>query len=134
MVLPFLFPLWLILGTAGLEQAKNLAGESVKRNRHQCESATPSSRNAVSFSSARTTKRFPSRCASAIQIVRPSRSTAEIQPKLQPALLRLSAMISQYFKRLVNFLLVSAGDSFNLLAMLPYSSAHKLVRMAALAG
>jgi hypothetical protein len=28
MVLPFLFPLWLILGTAGLEQAKNLAGES----------------------------------------------------------------------------------------------------------
>jgi hypothetical protein len=28
MVLPFLFPLWLILGTAGLEQAKNLAAES----------------------------------------------------------------------------------------------------------
>src|SRR6266542_2714298 len=28
MVLPFLFLLWLILGTAGLEQAKNLAGES----------------------------------------------------------------------------------------------------------
>ena len=49
MVLLFLFPLWLILGTAGLEQAKNLAGESVKRNRHQCESATPSSRNALSF-------------------------------------------------------------------------------------
>ena len=34
--------------------------------------ADSSSRNAVSFSSARTTKRFPSsRCASAIQIVRP---------------------------------------------------------------
>src|SRR4029077_8140009 len=34
-----------------------------------------SSRNAVSFSSACTTKRFPSpRCASAIQIVRPSRN------------------------------------------------------------
>jgi hypothetical protein len=57
-----------------------------------------SSRNAVSFSSARTTKRFPlSRCASAIQIVRPSRSIAETQPKLQPALLRLSAIFSQYF-------------------------------------
>jgi len=33
--------------------------------------------NAVSFSSARTTKRFPSQCASTIQIVRPSESTAE---------------------------------------------------------
>jgi hypothetical protein len=28
MILPFLFPLWLILGTAGPEQAKNLAAES----------------------------------------------------------------------------------------------------------
>jgi len=55
-----------------------------------------SSTNAVSFSSARTMKRFPSRCASTIQIVRPSTSRAETQPKLQPALLRLSAMISQY--------------------------------------
>src|SRR5262245_11721239 len=57
-----------------------------------------SSRNAVSFSSARTMKRFPSsRCASAIQIARPPESTAETQPQLQPALLRLSAIISQYF-------------------------------------
>ena len=40
--------------------------------------ANSSSRNAVSFSSARTTKRFPSsRCASAIQIVRPLESIAE---------------------------------------------------------
>jgi hypothetical protein len=54
--------------------------------------------NAVSFSSARATKRFPSsRCASTIQIVRPSRCRAESQPKLQPRFLRLSAMISQYF-------------------------------------
>jgi transcriptional regulator with XRE-family HTH domain len=37
------------------------------------------------------------RCASAIQIVRPLASTAETQPQLQPVLLRLSAMISQYF-------------------------------------
>ena len=60
--------------------------------------ADSSSTNAVSFSSARTTKRFPSsRCASAIQIVRPLESIAETQPQLQPALLRLSAMISQYF-------------------------------------
>ena len=41
----------------------------------------------------RTTKRFPSsRCASAIQIVRPLESIAETQPQLQPALLRLSAI------------------------------------------
>ena len=39
----------------------------------------------------------PPRCASAIQIVRPLQSTAETQPQLQPALLRLSAMIFQYF-------------------------------------
>jgi len=43
-------------------------------------------------------KRFPSpRCASAIQIVRPSQSKAATQPKLDPALLRLSVLISQYF-------------------------------------
>jgi hypothetical protein len=61
---------------------------------------TSSSRNAVSFSCARTTKRFASsRCASAIQIVRPRQSIAETQPQLQPALLRLSAMISQFFIR-----------------------------------
>ena len=52
----------------------------------------------ISFSSACTTNRFPSsRCASAIQIVLPLESIAETQPQLQPALLRLSAMISQYF-------------------------------------
>src|SRR6266702_8443479 len=45
---------------------------------------------AVNFSSARTTKCFPlSRCASATKIVRPLESTAETQPQLQPALLRL---------------------------------------------
>jgi len=46
--------------------------------------ADSSSINAVSFSSERATKRFPSpRCASAIQIVRPLESIAEAQPKLQ---------------------------------------------------
>src|SRR5437899_10148953 len=59
--------------------------------------ANSSSTKAVNFSSPRTMKRFPSaRCASTIQIVRPSESTADTQPQLQPALLRLSAMISQY--------------------------------------
>jgi hypothetical protein len=33
------------------------------------------------------------RCASAIQIVRPLESTTDTQPQLQPALLRLSAII-----------------------------------------
>jgi hypothetical protein len=43
-------------------------------------------------------KRFPlSQCASAIQIVRPLESIAETQPQLQPALLRPSAISSQYF-------------------------------------
>jgi hypothetical protein len=40
-----------------------------------------------------------SRCASATKIVRPLESTVATQPQLQPALLRLSAMISQYFTR-----------------------------------
>jgi hypothetical protein len=58
------------------------------------QTALSNSRNAVSISSACTTNRWPSsRCASTIQIVLPSRSTAERQPQLQPALLRLSAMI-----------------------------------------
>jgi hypothetical protein len=49
--------------------------------------ADPSSTNAVNFSSARTTKRFPlSRCASAIQIVRRLESIAQTQPQFQPAL------------------------------------------------
>jgi len=39
------------------------------------------------------------RCASATKIVRPRQSTVAAQPQLQPALLRLSAMISQYFTR-----------------------------------
>src|SRR6266481_2340106 len=67
-------------------------------NSPQARIAASSSRKAVSFQSARTTKRFPlSRCASAIQIVRPLESIAETQPQLQPALLRLSAISSQYF-------------------------------------
>jgi hypothetical protein len=66
--------------------------------------------NAVSFSSARATKRVPlSRCASTIHIVRPSQSTAETQPKLQPRSLRLSAIISQYFIASLPF---SSPDEF----------------------
>src|SRR6266571_2511722 len=57
-------------------------------NSRQLRVAASSSIKAVSFSSARTTK-----------IVRPLESTAETQPQLQPALLRLSAMISQHFIR-----------------------------------
>jgi hypothetical protein len=49
--------------------------------------ADSSSTKAVSFSSACTTKRFSlSRCASAIQIVRPLESIVATQPQLQPAL------------------------------------------------
>ena len=114
---PFFVPAALILKVAGPEETKNLAGRNVLRlirirlttsslekilpvcqdNSPPTQIADSSSRNAVNFSSACTTKRFPSsRCASAIQIVRPLESIAETQPQLQPALLRLSAMISQY--------------------------------------
>ncbi|PYV61640.1 MAG: hypothetical protein DMG97_42560 [Acidobacteria bacterium] len=63
-------------------------------NSPQARTAASSSRKAVSFQSARTTKRFPlSRCASAIQIVRPLESIAETQPQLQPALLRFPAAL-----------------------------------------
>lgn len=51
------------------------------------------------FSFARTRKRFPSpQCASAIQIVRPLEFTVETEPHFQPALLRLSTIISQHLK------------------------------------
>jgi hypothetical protein len=48
--------------------------------------------NAISYAN------FYSRSrASAIQIARPLQSKIDTQPQLEPALLRLSAMISQYF-------------------------------------
>ena len=51
------------------------------------------------------------RCASAIQIVRPLESIAETQPQLQPALLRLSAIISQFFIRFraIALMIISVG-------------------------
>jgi hypothetical protein len=57
------------------------AGNVIETHEHAGEFkariADSSSINGVNFSSARTTKRFPSRCASTIRIVRPSESTAE---------------------------------------------------------
>jgi hypothetical protein len=56
------------------------------------------SKNAVSFSSARTIKRFSSsRCASATKIVCPLELIVDTQPQLHPALLSLLAMVSKYF-------------------------------------
>src|SRR5262249_29795383 len=46
-------------------------------------------------------------------MVRPSESTVETQPKLQPAFLRLSAMISQYFTRSIVSLSLVAEQSHN---------------------
>ena len=67
------------------------------------------------LSSACTMKRLPSpRCASTIQIVRPSESRAETQPKLHPALLSLSAMISQYFTLRILPLLCSTPQRENI--------------------
>jgi hypothetical protein len=64
--------------------------------------ADSSSRKAVSISSALTMKRFPSsRCASTIQIVRPSpaESISLEQPQLKPHSVRFSAMICRCFGR-----------------------------------
>ena len=48
------------------------------------------------------------RSASAIQIVRPLESIAEMQPQLKPDLLRLSAIISRYFTRQCDFYFTSS--------------------------
>jgi hypothetical protein len=49
-----------------------------------------------------TMKRFPSpRCASTIQILRPSKSMAETQPKVQPAFVRRLTTISQCFVSII---------------------------------
>jgi hypothetical protein len=79
-----------LLGPRGHRRQSETVLSITQRN----EVTLSSSRNAVNFSSACTTKRFPSlQCASAIQIVRPRESRAETQ-QFEPALLRLSAMIS----------------------------------------
>src|SRR6266480_6524412 len=84
--------------TSSWRQRRNFCAEILVGSQSPQARIAELSLQTVILSSARTTKRFPSpRCASAIQIVRPSRSTAETQPKLHPALLRLSAMISQHF-------------------------------------
>jgi hypothetical protein len=55
-----------------------------------------------------------------VRNVRPLESTAETQPQLQPALLRLSAMISQYFTPTGDFkawqFLISITSPFQLKA------------------
>jgi hypothetical protein len=64
-----------------------ILGDSVRRRGI----ADSNSKNAVNFSAARTTNRFPlSRCASAIQIVRPLESIADTQPQLRHEVYSLS--------------------------------------------
>src|SRR6266446_1398676 len=103
MVLPFFFPATLIRYFGVWKEAQNLAGQmfpawfqtrlidaEVGKNVANLSNqfAARASRRfkfrtPVNFSSARTTNRFSSsRCASATNIVRPSESTAETQPKL----------------------------------------------------
>src|SRR5256886_4472318 len=95
------------------------------RSKLTTRTAASASVKAVNFSSARTTKRFPSpRCASATKIVRPLESTAEPQPQLQPALLRLSAIISQYFVR-GGFCLLCSLHGNNKIVMNGRDDSHK---------
>jgi hypothetical protein len=85
--------LWNVLSHAVILNAIAISNQTTTETRLQfpffrafCRIADSSSINAVNFSSARTTKRFPSpRCASTIQIVRPSQSRADTQPQLHPA-------------------------------------------------
>jgi hypothetical protein len=111
-----LFPGWFNSAIAGLKRRKPRPGQALfarfqiclatlslekispacQDNLLQARVADSSSRNVVSFSSACTTKRSPS---SRARLVRPRESTVVTQLQLQPALLRLSAMISQYFTR-----------------------------------
>jgi hypothetical protein len=120
MVLPFLFPLWLILGTAGLEQAKNLAAESPLPDSNPFNDAE-SAENRASLSrqfAAAVNRRFEFQKRSqlflrthdvtlsvATMCVWKSRSFARWNqslrrsPNSKPALLRWSAIISQYFTR-----------------------------------
>ncbi len=115
MVLPLFFPATLLLWNCGSGKGEEPSGGNVLR-RFQIRlatvefrknlvrlssqfAATPNRRfefhKAVSLSSARTMKRFPSlRYASARNIVCQLESTAETQPQLQPALLRLSRLRS----------------------------------------
>jgi hypothetical protein len=103
MILPFFSPLSCFSGIAGPEEDEEPSGENVFRliqirlatpsleqNACACQHNSPKARiadsssiNAASFSSARTTKRFPApRCEPAIQIVRALESIAETQPQL----------------------------------------------------
>jgi hypothetical protein len=75
-----------------------------------------------------------------LDIVRPSESTAETQPQLQPALLRLSAMISQYFtaafpRRVFGSADRRAADTsrfWNPVALRRFNSAKQVLRIHSL--
>src|SRR5205807_1077244 len=74
-------------------------------SKDQCKSAARVQERSQLIVSSRDEPRSVAAMCVAIQIVRPLESIAETQPQLQPASLRLSAMISQYFTRRI--LLVS---------------------------
>src|SRR6266581_4607262 len=91
-----------------------MANYSAFRKRKDSRVTLSSSTNALSFSSACTIKRFPSsRCASATKIVCPLELIVETQPQLNPAFLRLSAILSQYFTRRILPLLHSTRQRQN---------------------
>jgi hypothetical protein len=115
MVLPFFCRAGLIPGLRGLEEAKNRAGKCPPPDSDPFSDAE-FAKNLVRLSiqkAATTNSRFEFKKSSQLfirthnetfsvramcvfnQIIRPSRVTAETQPQLQPALLILSAMISQ---------------------------------------
>jgi len=90
-----------------------ILGDGVKR----MESPILIAKNQSSFSSAGTTERFPSRCASTIQIVRRLELTAETQPKLQPRFFRLSAIISPSFSNRTKVLHAAVGTIVRIMSI-----------------
>jgi hypothetical protein len=118
-VIYFLFPRRVVSAIAGLEEAKNLAGKALRLI--QIRLATPSlEKSRRSVNPIRRKRRSPIRVPKTRstfhrhvqlsgdrrrdvrqepRLFAPLESTIATQPQLQPALLRLSAMISQYRTR-----------------------------------
>ena len=95
-------------GSAVAEGQKEINRVSCARRRRDRLSEV---RGGVSISSDRTTNLFPSsRCASTIQTVRPSESTAETHPKLQgmkvPFLTRIKSRLKNFKKKLARDLVL----------------------------
>jgi hypothetical protein len=131
----FLFPTELISGIAGPEETKNHSGGNVHRliqirllwcllrkSSPPCQDNSPPSANRR-FQLHKCSQLFIRMHNETLSVAAmrvcdedcsPVGINAETQPQLQPALLRLSAMISQYFTRRIMFSLFPHNDKNNM--------------------